>query len=52
MFDVNNFIAEVGGYLGLLRGASVYSIYYLVQVFVSNFNASEAKKKMKGVWHC
>ena len=29
VYDMSNFIADVGGYLGLLMGHSILSIYYL-----------------------
>ena len=27
IYDIDNFIADVGGYLGLLLGQSIYGIY-------------------------
>ena len=29
MYDMNDFIADVGGYLGLLLGHSVLSVYFM-----------------------
>ena len=36
LYNVNNFIADVGGYLGLLLGASVLTIYQDILDFVAN----------------
>ena len=30
LYDLNSFVADVGGYLGLLLGQSLYGIYQLV----------------------
>ena len=30
IYDINNFIADVGGYLGLLLGASILAIFDVV----------------------
>ncbi len=39
IYDVNDFVADVGGYLGLLLGHSMYS------VFAGMTNAAVARKK-------
>ena len=33
-YDFNSFIADVGGYLGLLLGHSIYSFYNVVEMWV------------------
>ena len=31
IYDINSFIADVGGYMGLLLGSSILSLYYEVE---------------------
>ena len=40
VYTFTNFVAEFGGYLGLLLGASLLSIYDDIWSFFANFNAS------------
>ena len=44
LYGANNFIADVGGYLGLLLGVSIFSFY---QVLVSTFEKLLGKSKNK-----
>ena len=34
IYDTNSFIADIGGYLGLLLGHSLFGIYWSVQHFI------------------
>ena len=40
IYDIDNFIADVGGYLGLLLGQSIYGIY---EIFTKCAMARAAK---------
>ena len=35
--ELSDLVADLGGYLGLLLGASLYTIYEVVEVFVERF---------------
>ena len=37
IYDANSFIAEVGGYMGLLLGCSVVSLYNEMEAFLMKF---------------
>ena len=38
IYDFSNFVADVGGYLGLLVGQSILSIYYLITDWMKKIN--------------
>ena len=38
--ELSDLVADLGGYLGLLLGASLYTIYEVVEVFVERFRGS------------
>ena len=46
-YDFNSFIADVGGFLGLLLGHSIYSFYQAAADWMKKMNISRSSKARK-----
>ena len=46
IYDANDFIADVGGYLGLLIGQSMFSIYVMAEEWMRRRMRNKKGKKM------
>ena len=46
IYDANDFIADVGGYLGLLIGQSMFSIYVMAEEWMRRRMINKKGKKM------
>ena len=46
-YDFNSFIADVGGFLGLLLGHSIYSFYQVAADWMKKMNISRSSKARK-----
>ena len=47
IYDVNSFIADVGGYMGLLLGSSLLSLYMTMEDYVTKALANARVRKAK-----
>ena len=49
IYDTNSFIADVGGYMGLLLGCSLMSLYNDVEALIKKFFLKPIFRKQTGV---
>ena len=47
IYDVNSFIADVGGYMGLLLGSSLLSVYMSIEDVVKRILTNARARKEK-----
>ena len=47
VYDWNDFVADVGGYLGLLLGHSIYGMYDIIRSWISKCLGWSSKKSLK-----
>ena len=45
-YQMSDFIADFGGYMGLLLGASCFTFYELGEAFAKKFTSSSSQKKI------
>ena len=45
IYDVDSFFADIGGFMGLLLGSSILSVYMTLEELIRKF-ISKGKKKM------